>query len=59
MIKAKPEILATDGRPASNEFECEACGEWIHEIEAEECETCSSGCCSLCSPESVCAECRE
>jgi hypothetical protein len=42
----------------SDEFECEDCGERIYESEAEECETCGRGCCSLCSPESICADCR-
>jgi hypothetical protein len=67
MAKGKPGIPDTDifnlvvwglNRPTSDEFECESCGEWIFEREAEECETCSRGCCSLCSPESICEDCR-
>jgi hypothetical protein len=48
-----------DGRPTSDEFECEGCGERIYESETEECEICGRGCCELCGPESVCADCRK
>ena len=47
-----------ENRPTSDEFECDSCGECIFESEAEECEECGRGCCSLCSPENICADCR-
>jgi hypothetical protein len=52
-------MTAEDGRPTSDEFECEGCGERIYESETEECEICGRGCCELCGPESVCADCRK
>jgi ribosomal protein L37E len=51
--------MADENRPTSDEFECEECGERIYESEAEECETCGRGCCTLCSAESICPECQE
>ena len=50
--------MAKENRPADDAFVCESCGEDIYETEAEECENCSRGCCTLCSPESLCLDCQ-
>ena len=50
--------MAREKIPPTNEFVCESCGEDIFEEEAVECETCSRGCCTLCSPESLCQDCQ-
>ena len=58
--------MADENRPTSDEFVCESCGEEIDEYRrsvryngAVECETCSRGCCTRCSAESICPECQE
>ena len=55
----KESPMVDENRPTSDEFECESCGECIFENEAVECENCSRGCCTLCSPESICPDCQE
>ena len=50
--------MAKENRPTDDAFVCESCGEDIFETEAEECENCSRGCCTLCSPERLCLDCQ-